>query len=593
MQQTTLIILICIVLAAVGVWAAWVRPSKAHLLWRILSTITAVIAFGCLVLPVKYSTTLVKNEQHEAILLTDGFEKDSLKTLANLPLYTLDSNIHPSFKTQYLPDVAALNELQPKITTLHVLGSGLSQEQLKQIAPLAITFRPSSLTGMLAVNHTAQLHSGQRLRVQGQYSNTSGRPVKLMLKGSGTVLDSATLPANRSSAFNLNTIPKATGRNVYQLLAIQNEDTLQSLPLPVTVTQAQPLKVLLLSATPDFENKFLKNWLIQNGYAAAIRSSITKGKTSVEFVNMAQLPLDKLTPANLNKFDVVTADAASLKALLPAENAALYQEVTQKGLGLIIRADSSKAGSGWMQSGFSVSVPPSEKQLTTKLILTGDQFSASAVNINPVYIHPASTVQTVVTDAQQRILAACKLAGNGKVLLTTLTQTFTWALSGNAKDYATVWTALFNKAARKKAAAEQWFLNSALPAENAPVNITVQSGAAGTLQVNQAIVPSTQQALLPFEHTVTYWPQSSGWQKAIHNNSTFYWFAASKGTWQHLQNQQNTKATLLYAQYHRPYAPVTKKMQQIIRIEVPKFYFYVLLLLALTYLWAESRWFSS
>jgi hypothetical protein len=595
MQQTTLITIICIVLSLVGIWTVWVRPSKAHLVLRILSTLAAVTALGCLVLPVSYtSTASTQDARHEAVLLTDGFDEDSLSAYPSLPVYTFNPNIRPTAKTKYLPDAAALNELKPQITTLHILGNGLSYEQLQQMYPMAVSFQPSSTGGIINLNHTTHLNAGQSFQVQGQYHNHSNQTVKLKLKGLGTVVDSVTLPANRQSVYNLSAVPKNTGRNVYQLLAVQNADTLQSLPLPVTITPVQPLKVLLLSSTPDFENKFLKNWLTENGYAAAIRSSISKGKTSVEFVSMEKQLLDKLTPANLNTFDVVTADAASLKALSSAESSALYQQVTQKGLGLIIRADSSKIASGWMQGGFSVTILPAEKQLMAKLLVTGNPSPTSALSINPAYINVSPNAQSIITDVQNRTLAACKLAGNGRVILTTLTQTFTWALAGNTKNYTTVWAALLNKAARKKPAVEQWFISSALPAENAPVDITLQSGAAATnLQVNQLSITSAQSALLPFEHTVTYWPTAAGWQQVTFNRTSFYWFAAQKSAWLYLQNQENTKATLLYAQNHRPNAPVTKKMQQIVRIEVPKFYFYVLLLLACGYLWAESRWFSS
>jgi hypothetical protein len=42
----------------------------------------------------------------------------------------------------------------------------------------------------------------------------------------------------------------------------------------------------MLSASPDFESKFLKNWLSENGYAVALRSAISKDKFNSEYINI-------------------------------------------------------------------------------------------------------------------------------------------------------------------------------------------------------------------------------------------------------------------------------------------------------------------
>jgi hypothetical protein len=68
--------------------------------------------------------------------------------------------------------------------------------------------------------------------------------------------------------------------------------------IPVFVESQATLKVLILSSSPDFENKFLKNWLFENQYVCAVRSAISKNKFSTEFLNSTKINLDQITPCS-------------------------------------------------------------------------------------------------------------------------------------------------------------------------------------------------------------------------------------------------------------------------------------------------------
>ena len=55
-------------------------------------------------------------------------------------------------------------------------------------------------------------------------------------------------------------------RASYDSLFSRVKNTLEKDPLPVQVTETDPLKILILSSTPDFENRFLNNRLSKKGY---------------------------------------------------------------------------------------------------------------------------------------------------------------------------------------------------------------------------------------------------------------------------------------------------------------------------------------
>ncbi len=595
MNQRFVIILIIIIAALLTGRAEWRRPNRIHRKLRLAALLTALAALTCLILPVSYHSSATRISAHqEAVLLTEGFNQDSLADYSNLRIYTLNREIHQRNPKVILVDaVASLNNLQPAVTALRILGNGLNADELQQLHVPVIYHQPPAPAGITSVSWTARLTEGQQFQVQGRYHNTAAQPVKLLLRGLNTILDSVTLPAHRQTAFGLSAVPKNTGRAAYSLLAVSGSDTSASEPLPFNTEPVKPIRVLLLAETPGFENKFLKNWLSQNGYAAAVRSAVSKSKTSQEFMNIDKFPLDKLSAAALERFDVIVSDLTALKALPPPENEALQQQISQKGLGLIIRTDSSGRSGSWLQTGFSVTPPANKKQVTAALKISGSSKITAKLNIDAGYVAAYGNTQPVITDQQNHVLAGSRLAGAGKVIFTSLTQTFSWALGGNQKDYTAVWTSLLNAAARKKPAAEYWQVASALPQINQPVQIYVQTGTVPDgIKINQDKSAPLQNSALPFEWAASGWPGAAGWQQASSRNGTFWWYAFAKNDWKTIQNIRKSASTYNYAANHPANTSVTKLIQQNIIIEVPKFYFYALLLLSCCYLWAENRWLS-
>lgn len=572
---------LCVIMAVVFAWLEYRRVNKRFLLLRIVATIIAIVALACVILPIKHDGEITKTDQHKAILLTEGFDADSLPNGIDTSMITLDESIKKAYPKVRL--ISGLDELS-KIAPLHVYGNGLSKDELAQLDSLPVTFHPAKLpAGVSNVSWNHQLKAGEALRVQGLYNNTSAQKVKLVLTGLNTGLDSVILPPNARTPFELSAVSKATGKMVFTLIA----DTILQGSLPVQVEPVKPLSALILSASPDFESKFLKNWLSENGYAVALRSAISKGKYNSEYINITQFDLDKLSAQTLDKFDVVIGDLSVLSALSSAESNILKQEVADKGLGLIVRADSAGKTS-WLQKQFPVDRPSGKEPAPASLIINGSKSGSGKLAYGSAHIIYQNGTQPLVK-TKERVLAGSALYGSGKIIFTTLNNTFSWMLGGDKQDYTALWSVLLSKAARRNGEVKEEIKFLSLPVSNQPVAMQVSQENSSPISINDELIAPAQNADVLFEWDATYRPSSTGWQNLKQGDKTSSWFVYNKNDWKTLRSAEKIAATAKYSTLHPNTSIVTKQIQQKVRIDVPKIYFYILLLAACTFLWIETK----
>jgi hypothetical protein len=589
MSWTVSVIIICSLLIAFTIMIEYRREDSSRLIWRILATLIAVAALACIAFPFTYNAKAIVNSDN-AVLLTEGFSADSIN-YGYSRFFTIDKNIKKTYpKVVLLTGVQDINSVQPTIKQLHITGYGLNTVNLQQLNGIPVVYNsPVPPQGIIAVNWQQNINVGDVLQVQGKYNNTSSKPIKLLFKGLNTSLDSVIVPAAKTTDFTLTTTPKITGRASYSLFALNSKDTVEKENVAVNIEPAKSVKILMLLASPDFETKFLKNWLSQNGYAVASRSIITRGKTSQDFVNMPKQGLDQLNPALLTQFDVVIGDLSVLKTLPGPESYTLKQQV-QSGLGVIVRADSTGKDGSWLQNDFKVSTL-SSKTLSIPLILQGQKYKTSPLNIDPSYISDGNNLQNLVTDAQNHILATSTLNGEGKLVFTTLHTTYTWVLGGSDKDYSALWSLLINKAARKTPPIANWNTEAGIATINEPVNLQLQSGSIPSkLTINNAMLSPQQNPFTVFNWTATYWPQSTGWQQiTMGSGISSWWYTYQQNSWRSIRNLQTSAETKNYADNKNNFQTVTKQIQQSAAIEVPKMYFYLILIAACTFLWVERK----
>lgn len=575
---TYIVLSVCTLLALGLVWQETRRANRRLLAWRVLATLIAVASMACLVLPLTYQSKVDVKEQYTLALLTPGFDADDVNSMARLVTFDEEiSKVYP--RARFItPDQIDKND------DLHIFGYGLNDFDLLQLSGQSITFHPAKLpAGVSNLSYNSRLKAGEALKVQGTYINTVNAKVTLVLKALDTGVDSAIVAPNSSVKFSFTTKPKTIGKVLYTLIADKKVEG----SLPVDVTPVKPLKVLMLSASPDFESKFLKNWLSQNGYGVVYRAAISKDKFSAEFINMAQFSLDRLSAATLAKFDLVVGDLSVLSSLSSAESAALRQEVTANGLGVVLKADSSNK-STWLQKGFTVDRPAVKEAPPGILNINGDK-SNNKLNVSAGFIKSQNGTQPLVTDAQNHILANSSLVGSGKVVSTTLSNSFSWVLAGKVADYATLWSALLSNAARKSDAVSDGIRSATLPIANQPVTLTIKNSKTPTVNINGDYTAAIQHKNMPFEWDVLIRPESSGWQTVITGDLKNEVYVYPQDQWTAIQAAEKIAATKNYELLHSKPDIVTKQIQETVRIDVPKIYFYILLLAACTFLWVETK----
>lgn len=103
-------------------WKEVTRANKLRLIWRMVASVLAVVSLACIALPVIITVKETVIASKEAILLTDGFNNDSIKSFLNntskqYPVFTTDPGVlqpAQSFKPKLISAIELLSQLRKK-----------------------------------------------------------------------------------------------------------------------------------------------------------------------------------------------------------------------------------------------------------------------------------------------------------------------------------------------------------------------------------------------------------------------------------------------------------------------------------------------
>ena len=599
MYWNTIVITACGALLLYLLWKEIGRSNKAWLWARIAATVVAITGLVGLAIPILYSTKVAAINTNEAILLTKGYSQDSLTFFLQknkiAPVYTLVKNLARPGAT-YLPDVAFLHSDSNHFNRMHVFGNGLNEDELHSITNIPLSFHPSSIkTGISSVSWNQQATLGNKLRIQGRFINNEASPAKIILNGFGVHLDSCEIQANSSTLFELQTEPKHLDRALYSILALSGKDTVETEPVPIEVVVPKPVKVLVLAAYPDFENKFLKNWLAQSSYPVVARTRISKDKFTKDYENVPGITMNGITTTFLNQFDAIVADAAELSVLSAAESLAIQSAISQQGIGLIIKVDSSTASNSFLGKNFPLLREKGISPHPVKLHFTSDSSSTSfTLKIaQPAYIRELAGTKPLVQTEKGQTVISSRLQGAGRVVATIINNTYSWQLAGNTESYGAFWATLLQQVVKKQEQSEVFAFQPGLPVENEKVTVQLQTSFPEPPQVSIGAdaISMEQNYQLPFMWQGYYWPYHQGWVHAGTSHQTVAWmYIFGKGDWQNVRAEVKKKSTQSRA--NNDTSPILQNQQRdkTIQIEIPKAYFFMLFLLSASFLWYERKY---
>ncbi|TDO22851.1 hypothetical protein [Pedobacter duraquae] len=568
------------------------RDNKARLLFRVLAVVIAIVALLFLIAPLTYRASRSVN-QKELVLLTEG----ATNKLADDSLYyTLDSLVFRKYKStsvKLIADLPYYLKTHEDVNSLRVYGNGLPPALLKYTKDLRYTFVPGAEPeGIIAASWSNVVRESESLDVLGTYNNTTDQPVKLLLVGSGTHLDSVKVAAHGKYNFLLRSVPRQLGRAVYTVMAFSGETLISSSPVPFEVLPVGKIKVLVLSSSPDFEYKFLKNWLLEAKYPAVFRTRISKDKFSTEQVNLEGQQGTALTTGILKKYDLVIADDDELAQLGNAANAELRNAVAA-GLGLLIRFNETKQLSALGQKFQLIN---SSDTITTSFTPILDE---STTSLKPISTGQSLSIQSapgtiaLVRDQKGKIFVNTGLYGNGRLGATVLSSTYNWILSGQKKDYAEYWAYILGKSARKQIAAEVFHVSPLFPVVRDEVNVIFESNISNGLpeiKLNDAGSSVLQNTVLPFYWQSTGWVSGKGWNRfQAKEKAANYFYVYDIGDWKALRAQnlisENRNSIKNLADEVLKARVATEDFEK----EVSKWLFFVLFLFSLAYLWFETK----
>lgn len=515
-----------------------VSVGRSRLGWRVAATVVAVGSILGLVLPLAYSRRAAG--VGEGVYLTEGYSVDSVKRFL-----AEHKGIDGIWEEGEGPGGAWL------VSRLHVFGYGLTSEKWAGLRSPELVFHPGpSVEGIVWAEWPRRLNTGEPLVVQGHWQGRPG-PVKLVLMGFGAVLDSARAEGD----FSLGTVPAQTGRAVYRLAVVRGKDTIEREEIPVETGHGQPLKILILAASPDFENKFLVNWLAKNGQQAAMRTMVSRDRFQTSFVNMKPRSLDRLTEATLDSFDVVIADESALAG--DVKWSLLRRQVEERGMGLILKTDS------------------------------------------PI-IRWKPGMRTLAVDSLIRAVVGGSLLGMGKLVYTALNTTYIQLMAGKDAEYASYWADLLKLVGHRAGSADKWSWEPQVGVVGGDLNLSVQTSERMPQGMvweggNPVSVYLAENEVLPFCWKGRYWPGATGWAGINDPGGDTSWcYIAARGSWVAMDREERRRETEAYIAKEQGAERGLRVRTTVgvrVSVQVPKYWMYAGFLISVFFLWVERKFF--
>ncbi len=569
------------------------RKNKNWLILRLIASVIAVGSLFFLIYPMKYEVSKsVKKE--EFYLLTKGANLDSVSK-SNAQLFTLDSGIYQNNsknKIKFLPDLSYYLSEHPEIKTINLYGEGLENSDLKSLINYKINYKPiENINKIKNCNWQKTITNTDDLVVEGKYKNDSDKPVNVVLNGLGTNLDSVSIKANEEANFSLKGKTNQLGYFTYHIEAIQNKDTLAYEAVPFEVIEKQPVNVLILASTPDFEYKFLKNWLYQNNYSLALRTRISKEKFSSDFLNLPTVNINNLNKNLLQKFDLIIADDAELANLSSQENNVLNSQIDE-GLGLLVRIGDEKPTSNYA-AGFSVnSLAVKQAQgFSFKMINDEDKTSPLIIE-NPVQLNSILTHQPLVLDDKGKIYTDSKVLDVGKIAMTSISNSYQWAIKGNQKDFAKYWSEIISNTIKKVDLKKEVLLKDAFP-KIYDKAVLIYKGSNDNkipkISVEGIAISPIQNQNFSNEWAAPFWPSKLGWNKVDVSGLIKQVYIFDKKSWLAANQIEKIGNTLNFIKNNQIHSPKSEIITEKQIKEVTKWLFFVLFLLSCGFLWFESK----
>lgn len=451
------------------------------------------------------------------------------------------------------------------IEQLVVAGDGLEQWELEQVQEIT-DFIPSTLLEEGVMDY-ALGNAVEQSSLEIAFQLNLNQSITLTLSGSG--IETVEKEISDQSKIILEVMPTVLGYLTYQLDGIRAGDTLFSETIPVHVKEKQPTNVLMISNTPSFEFRGLKNYLAESGFGVAERLKVSSDLYHQAFTNMGQKRLTNLSNRLLDNFQLIVIDAVAYQDLTRREQQRIQSKLERGELGLVLMG-----GKG------ATNLVSWNSRKSEKIIFRGEngdvKLSSSKWQLNGLVKN---------LEYGNNSIAQIKVYGLGKIGRPLFTDSYLLKLQAEKQLYAQVWQNLLEDVIGKTEE-QSLFQISDFPRMDEPSELQVISSDLIDLQVEGIRLAPEQQWFSPTTWTTTYWPENRGWQKVTKDGvETARFFAFDSTDWilQSRMKKQAQTATYLGLKSTR------ETNIQSIKTPISKWIFFGLFLVGMTFLWVEQR----
>lgn len=500
-----------------------------------------------------------------------------------------------------VPDLATALRRYPS-STVTLIGAGLAARDRDAALPADTRWQaPPAANGWIALQPPVDTAPGARFDVHAQARGVDRAQAEL-LDPAGAVVDRATLAED--GRVQLSGIARAEGRSVFQLRLLDAQGHVaDSVPVPQQTLAAAPLRVLVRSAAPGAELKYLRRWATDAGIRVQVQAETGAG-LSLGDGNVA------LDASTLARSDLLLLDERSLAALGAAQLAAVRQAL-RDGLGLLVRSTGAPSASARQRlrdlglpvqgdASSQVAAMPGEGDATMLQARRGplaagtlpttdgedaDRASHAAALPALEYLAlQAADSRPLLQDRDGKPIGGWRAVGKGRIGLLPITDSWRWVLAGREDRHGELWSTVFASLARAQPGTEGPWSTQALAWAGERQSLCGVQAPLRAFDGRGDGVPLIVDSIAGTARCAGWWPRQAGWQRLQHGDSTQWRYVFDPKQASALHRQAMIDAT---AQRLATSAPATAQADQ--RVPGARWPWWLAFVLCASLLWWLER----
>ncbi|WP_370087721.1 hypothetical protein [Ekhidna sp.] len=543
------VFVIAVGLLAILIWLDFTSRAGRLRVWRIVAFILIILSFLGLYMKPYFRTA---GDETKIVIRTDSHLPLDLDSLKQLGYRVVDLNSYY--------ELAKTNT----ISDLIVVGDGLESWELDRMKHRFKYSAPSQIVeGSLEVS-TDQAVSNTLTSITFRTYVTDS--IDLHLSGAGIETTTKSLEPNQKQiTFEIN--PQVAGDLTYELAGIRGTDTIFSEPVPMKVVDREGFNTLILSSTPSFEIRFLKNLLKEEGYGVAERLQVSKGTFRESFSNLERRSLSRLTKTVLEDFKVIVLDEESHEQLTFSEKQNLDHALKRGSLGIV-----------WMDD-------TSNDWFTTKSTRSQTfTFKSGQRTVELESRKSASVKNSDQARYQGVVVGHVHDYGLGKVVLPLLQSTYQLKLKGFDRMYSDLWNSILRSIVGFDFAASEIAISD-FPRVDEPVTFTFRAIGDQKVYLDSTRLSIEGKWHQPGVVEAVGWPKSMGWNTLRIGDSEHSFFVFDDSDWKAQKVHQKRLQTKMYSNSFTSETVDSQPQEK----PISKWIFFIVIVTSLGFLWVEQR----